>query len=101
MTYANVDTIAMAARTGGDIRGQIEVGLLKQASTRATVVSNTDPKEDSICRAIIEGAKPSTWVTMVLEVLDIQGHLTGPTDAQVDTAIATTWTYLLASRNLG
>jgi hypothetical protein len=100
VTYAAVDTIVKGTRTGGDISGQIEIGLLKQAAIRILAIGSSDSKESSISRSILEGSKPSTWVTMVLEVLDIAGNLGTHTDAQVDVAIATTWTYLMASRTL-
>lgn len=100
MTYAAVDTAMLAARTGGDILGQIGVGLLKQAAVRALAIGNIDSKEAAVCRTILEGHDPTTWTKIVLEVLDINGTLGTHTDAQVDTAIGTAWTYILASRSI-
>jgi hypothetical protein len=99
MAYADVDTILLATRAAGDKIGRIQIALLKQAVTRSTVISNaSDQRERSICRTIIDGPIPTAWVTIILELLDLSGQLSGATDAQIDTQVASGWGYILGSR---
>lgn len=100
MTYAAVDTAARAARASGDLLGRVGVALVKQAATRISAIATTDDqREYQVARAIIEGTAPTAWTTIVLEVLDINGVLANPTDAQIDTAVVTAWAYFIKSRS--
>jgi hypothetical protein len=100
VTYAAVDTAAKAVDIAGGVRGVIGVALLKKAAVRLpAIVSTDDQREYAVCRSVIEGTMPSSWVTMVFEVLDINGTLAAPTDTQVDTAVNTAWAYYIKSRS--
>lgn len=100
MTYAAVDSIVQSTRAAGDIRGQVNVALIKKAAVRVNLIGATDKQEASICREVLDATMPVSWTTMVLEVLDLNGALGTHTDTQVDAAVDTAWTYFMASRTL-
>lgn len=103
MTYAAVDTIQQAARTGGDIKGKINAAMIKYAGgTRLPVVTAAnyagDLHELTVCRSIISGTYPTSWTTAVLILLDIAGQLgdgSATTDAQIDAKVVTAWQYFI------
>lgn len=100
MTYTAVHTQALATRTAGDVRGRVEVGLLKKAATRLAVIANAeDQRERRVCQTILDGTPPAQWSLAVLVVLDLNSQLANPSDAQVDAAVDTAWTYITASRS--
>lgn len=100
MTYTAVDTAVLATRAAGDVKGRVDIALVKKAAVQALAIGTTDKLEAGICRAVLDGGMPASWPKIVLEVLDINGVLANPTDAQVDTAVDTAWTYFKASRTL-
>ena len=100
MSYTAIDTAAGATRAPGDLLGRIEVAMVKKAGLRAAaIVDGEDQREFSVCRAILDGTGPESWVTIVLVVLDTSGQLANPTDAQLDTAVNTSWAYFIKSRS--
>lgn len=100
MAYADVDTAFAAAKTAGDLKGRIEAGMTRRAVTRLpAVVAADDQRELAVCRAILDGAFPQSWVRLVMSLLDTAGQLTTPTDAQIDTQMATAFDRLLKSRS--
>lgn len=98
MTYAAVDTASRTVRADGDRLGVIGVGLLKKAAVTINASTDRNDTDARAARAIIDGTAPAAWTTMVLYLLDTSGQLTAPTDAQVDTAVNTAWTYITKSR---
>lgn len=100
MSYAAVHAVVFATPASGDLPGKIGIALIKKAAVRALAVQSTDKVELGICRDVINNTMPVAWPRMVLEVLDINGVLATPTDAQIDTAVDTAWTYFMASRQL-
>lgn len=106
MTYANIVAQQATAATVN----AISVGLIKKAAVQASTTVN---QEKVVTQAIINGAVPASWTTMVLIELDIAGNLptapTAPTDANIDTVIntgvaspvvASVWSFLMASRGV-
>lgn len=99
MAYTDVDTAFLATKAAGDLKGRIEAGMVRRATTRLpTVVANDDQRELAICRSILDGSYPASWVRLVLSLLDVAGQLANPTDAQIDTQMATAFDRLLKSR---
>lgn len=99
MAYTEVHTMTFAARAAGDVRGRVEMALIKKAGIRSTeITSDDDQREKRVCLTLLDGVAPVQWTTAVLIALDIAGQLTNPTPAQVDTAVNTAWTYLTSSR---
>lgn len=84
------------------------VGLLKKAAVQsnASPGGQTAKLEAAVCRSIIDGTAPASYVTTVLYFLDTVAALTSntdaavPTDAQVNTAVDSAWVFFLASRTL-
>jgi hypothetical protein len=100
MTYSAVDTAAQATRAAGDLLGRVEVALIKKAAVAiAALTDAADQREKGVCQSVLDGSRPGSWVTIVLEVLDIAGALTDPTDTQLDTAVTTAWSYFIKSRS--
>lgn len=106
MTYANIVTQLNTAA----VRSQITVGLTKKAAVQSATTSN---QERVVTQQVINGGIPDSWITMVLIELDIAGNLptapTAPSDTNVDTvintgvtspAVASVWSFLLASRGV-
>ena len=99
MAYTDVATAFLATTTPGDLTGRIEVAMVRRAVTRLpTVVSTDDQRELAVCRAILDGTYPQSWVRLVMSLLDIAGQLTAPTDAQIDTQMATAFARLSVVR---
>lgn len=106
MAFTDIHTMTFAVRSAGDVRGRVEVSLLRKAGIRADALRQTggataDQRELFVARTILDGAPPVQWVTAVLIFLDASGQLSNPTDAQVNTAVDSAWTYLTASRPSG
>lgn len=90
MAYADVDTAYQAARVAGDLKGRIEAAMVRRAVTRIpTVVASDDQREFSVCQSIVDGTAPAAWTRLVLMLLDNASQLSNPTDAQIDTQVAT------------
>ena len=99
MAYADVDTAFSAAKAAGDLKGRIEASMTRRAVTRLpAVVAADDQRELAVCRAVLDGTYPSSWVRLVLSLLDTAGQLASQTDAQIDTQMATAFDRLLKSR---
>jgi hypothetical protein len=99
MAYTNVHAAAFAPRTGGDVPGRVEVGLLFKAASRLPIIADDeDQRERAACKRILDGDTPSSWVTAVLIVLDLSAQLSNPTDPQVNTAVDTAWAYIISAR---
>lgn len=106
MTYANI----VAQQATPATVSAIQVGLIKKAAVQAATTVN---QEKVVSQAIINGSVPTSWVTMVLIELDIAGNLpaspTAPSDTNIDTvintgvvspAVASVWSFLMASRGV-
>lgn len=100
MSYAAVHAVIFATPASGDLPGKVGIALIKKAAVRALAVQDTDRLELAVARQVIDNTMPLAWPRMVLEVLDINGVLATPTDAQIDTAVDTAWTYFLATKKL-
>lgn len=98
MSYATVDTASRTVRADGDRLGQIGVALLKKAAVTINASTDRNAADAQAAKAIIDGAAPAAWTTMILYLLDTSGVLASPTDAQVDTAVNTAWAYITKSR---
>jgi hypothetical protein len=99
MAYADVHTITVAPRVGGDLHGRIEVAFVRRANTRINAITNAeDQREVPMIRTVIDGQVPSSWVTLTLALLDAAGNLTAPTDAQIDAEVQTAWNRITKSR---
>ena len=99
MAYADVDTAFSAAKTAGDLRGRVEAGMVRRAVTRLpTVASGEDQRELAVCRAVLDGTYPASWVRLVLSLLDTANQLANPTDSQIDTQMATAFARLSVVR---
>lgn len=99
MTYVNVHTATFAEPAAGDVPGRVGIGLLRKAATRLPEIANSeDQRERAACKRVLDGETPDSWVTAVLIVLDLTGNLANPSDAQVDTAVNTAWTYIISAR---
>lgn len=106
MSYANI----VAQLNTAAVKSQIDVALVKKAAVQAATTVN---QEKIVTQQIINGSFPDSWIIMVLIELDIAGNLpaapTAPTDANIDTvintgvaspAVASVWSFLLASRGV-
>lgn len=102
MAYTDVDTAFNAVRASGDLRGRIEAAMARRAITRIpTVAATDDQREWTVCQAVIDGTFPSSWVRIVMSLLDTAGQLTNPTDAQLDTQMATAFSRFILTRRAG
>lgn len=106
MSYATI----VGQQTNAPTLNAINVALIKKAAVQATSVNN---QEKIVTQTIINGGIPTSWITMVLIELDLAGNLptapTAPTDANIDTvintgvvspAVASVWSFLMASRGV-
>lgn len=99
MAYTDVDVAFSAAKTAGDLKGRIEAAMVRRAVTRLpTVVSTDDQRELAVCRAVLNGTASDGWVRLVMSLLDTAGQLSSPTDAQIDTQMATAFARLSVTR---
>jgi hypothetical protein len=99
MAYVDVHTMVFGARSAGDVRGRVEVALLRKAALVAQgLVNLDDQRQKAVCRTILDNQTPTSWVTAVLIALDSSAQLATPSDAQVDTATNTAWTYITSAR---
>ena len=99
MAYADVHSIAVAARAGGDTKGRIEMAFVRRANIRINAISDAeDQREVPMIRTVIDGQVPSSWVTLTLALLDAAGNLTAPSDAQIDAEVLTAWNRIAKSR---
>ena len=99
MAYADVHTITVATRVGGDLPGRIEAGLIRRATVRLpAVVASDDQRELAVIRTVLDGNVPAAWVTLTLSLLDVAGQLSAPSDAQIDAQLATAWDRITKSR---
>lgn len=99
MAYADVDTAFLATKAAGDLKGKIEAAMVRRAVTRLpTVVASDDQRELAVCRAVLDGTYPASWVRLVMSLLDTAGQLTNPTDAQIDAQMATAFARLSVVR---
>ena len=99
MAYADVDTAFSAAKTAGDLKGRIVAAMVRRAVTRLPTVANgDDQRELAVCRAVLDGTFPDDWVRLTMSLLDTAGQLASPTDAQLDSQIATAFARLSVSR---
>lgn len=100
MAYADVDNVAQAARAAGDIKGRIRAAFIRRAIVRMpTWVAADDQRERAVAQAVLDGSAPAEWTTVVLSLLDTAGQLANPTDAQLDTQMATAWDRIIKSRS--
>jgi hypothetical protein len=100
MAYTDVDVAFLATKASGDLRGRVEAAMVRRAITRTpTVVTNDDQKELAIMRAIVDGSYPASWVRLVLSLLDTAGQLASPTDANIDSQVATAFDRFLKTRS--
>ncbi len=98
MAYTDVDTAFLATKAAGDLRGRIEAAMVRRAITRTpAVVAADDQKELAVLRTVIDGSYPSSWVRLVLSLLDTAGQLSAPTDAQIDSQVSTAFDRFLKS----
>lgn len=99
MAYADIDTAFSAAKTAGDLKGKIAASLTRRAFTRLGAVGNNeDQREANVCRQVVAGAYPQAWLLLVMERLDSGSALAAPTDAQVDTAVASAWARIIPAQ---
>lgn len=99
MAYTDVDTAAQANRVAGDLRGRIRAAYIRRAITRMpNWVAADDQRERAVAQAVLDGSAPAEWTTVVLSLLDTAGQLASPTDAQLDTQMATAWDRIIKSR---
>jgi hypothetical protein len=99
MAYTDVHSITVAPRAGGDLRGRIEMAFVHRANVRINAIEDAeDQREVPMIRTVIDGQVPSSWVTLALTLLDDEGFLTAPTDAQIDAEVLTAWNRITKSR---
>jgi len=99
MPYADIHTLVAAPRTGGDLPGRIEAGLIRRATVRLpAVVGSDDQRELAVIRTVLDGNVPASWVTLTLSLLDVTGNLSAPSDAQIDAQLVTAWDRITKSR---
>ena len=104
MTLAQQDTVFRAARTPGDLVGRIEAAMVDRARTvLPTFTAAEDQRGLAVCRAIIDGNAPASWVRMMLALLDVLPNnlLAAPeavSDAQISGQMATAFARFIASR---
>lgn len=102
MAYTDVDTALKAVRAAGDLYGRIEAAMARRAITRITqILATDDQREWSVCVAVIDGTYPTSWIRIVMSLLDTASQLASPTDAQLDTQLATAFSRFISTRKVG
>jgi len=89
----------LETRAAGDLTGRIEAGMVRRAMTRIPAVTSLDDQREwKVCQAIVDGSYPTQWIKVVMSLLDTAGQLSSPTDANLDTQMATAFSRFILTR---